>query len=702
MTALPADRSEAAAPRVPLPVPGKVERQMLRGREVMKRDAAKRRLCMRFERGETFWWVDERSRLNQTATVTSAGGGGKPPHKVRNQYNFIRPIVEDKVSAATQRVPQFTVEASTNDPEDAGAAKLSEKVCIYGYDEWRMRSTAIDAVKTAVAHGGASYTLAYWEPNVGPYVEVDGENVGQGDVRLLVLSGNEVYWNSGSKFNESPWWVVERARDIDEVYKSVGYVGGKLAPNASVTDIPTDRQPADNLVITSEFYERPCPQYPRGRWFTIADGKVIVDARLIDPRNEYPWRDYPLEDPDGNVLDEPILHRLVYTHDPDDDDDLGLVWQLIDFQRAAQDCVNKMLEYKNRGLNLQMLAPTNSLITQPDDVPNSVRYYKLSPNGEKPEWEPPPSGQILNALQQIFNLIIEQMNRVASYEDIQAESNVAARTTQAVIEQSMARWQSFLGDLAEWWSRLARHCLLLVARFYNEPRTIEIRGRMGWQSIQDFKGAHLLGQANVRVSPGSLDYLSKAAIMAKVQYYASMGWVTKEQGMAAIEGGMSEKLQEGYDQAAAKVNRIINRIRDGSVMEMPTRQEMITVTDPLTGMQQQIPQEVPIWMPNEWDSIPVWQQQLALWLQTQDFELLTAEHPERAEVAKLMWAGLQQVEQQQQMQKAQQQQAMAMSLGMGNAAAPQSPKPSPSLPNAAGMPASGQNTPGTGPGPGDK
>jgi hypothetical protein len=696
LSALPVERD--VTPRL-LPVPPKVERQMRSGREVMKRDAAKRRLCMRFERGDTFWWIDDKQHLNQQSTVTTASGGGKPPHKIRNTYNFIRPIVEDKVSAATQRIPQFDVEASTNDPEDAGAAKLSEKVCLYGYDQWRMRGTAIDAVKTAVAHGGASYTLAYWEPNIGPYVEVDGDFIGQGDIRLLVLNGNEVYWNPGSKFETSPWWVVERARDIDEVYKTAGYVGGKLTPNASVSDIPTDRQPAENLVMVSDLYERPCPQYPRGRWMTIAEGRIIIDARLIDPRAEYPWQDYPVEDPDGNVVDEPLIHRLVYTHDPDDDDDLGLVWQLIDFQRAAQDCVNKMLEYKNRGLNLQMLAPVNSLINTPDDVPNSVRYYKLSPNGEKPQWEEPPSGQILNALQQIFNLIIDQMNRVASYEDVQAESNVAARTTQAVIEQSMARWQSFLGDLAEWWSRLARHCLLLVARFYNEPRTIEIRGRMGWQSIADFKGAHLMGQTNVRVSPGSLDYLSKNQIMAKVQYYASMGWVSKEQGMAAIEGGMSEKLQEGYEQASAKVNRIINRIRDGSVMEMPTRTELVTVTDPLTGMQQKIPQEVPIWMPNEWDSIPVWQQQLALWLQTQDFELLTAEHPDRAEVAKLMWAGLQQVEQQQAMQKAQQQQAMAQSLGMGNAAAPQGPATPPSLPNAAGMPASGQNEPGKGPAP---
>ena len=141
-----------------------------------------------------------------------------------------------------------------------------------------------------------------------------------------------------------------------------------------------------------------------------------------------------------------------------------------------------------------MTAPVNSLITRPDDVPNSVRYYKLSPNGEKPEWENPPSGQILNALQQIFNVILDQMDRVASYEDVKAESNVAAKTTQAVIEQSMARWQSFLGDLAEWWSRLMRHCLAARRPLLQRAAgRLQIRGRMGWESISDFKGARADG-----------------------------------------------------------------------------------------------------------------------------------------------------------------------------------------------------------------
>jgi hypothetical protein len=695
------DGDSAPAPRIPIPLPPDLYLETVRGRQVMKRDAAKRRLCIRFERGDSFWYVTDRSQLDYTPTITTATGGGKPPHKIRNTYNFIRPIVDDKVSAATQRVPFFEVDPATSDPEDAGAAKLSEKVCIYGYDQWRMRKTAIDAVKTAVAHGGASYTLPYWEPNVGPYTNVSGRWVGNGDVRLLVLNGNEVYWQAGSEFDKAAWWAVERARAITEVKQVPGYVGGEIAANASTSDIPTDKHPADNQVIVTDLFERPCPKYPRGRWFTIYNGQVIVDARLIDPRNENVWQEYPVQDADGEVVDEPLLHRLVYTHDPDDDDDLGLVWQLIDFQRAAQDCINKMLEYKNRGLNLQMLAPVNSLINRPDDVPNSVRYYKLSPNGEKPQWEDPPSGQILNALQQIFNLIIEQMGRVASYEDVQAESNVAARTTQAVIEQSIARWQSFLGDLAEWWSRLMRHCLLLVARYYNEPRTLDIRGRMGAESVKDFKGAKLMGQTNVRVFPGSLEYLTRAQIMAKVQYYAAMQWISGEQAMAAVEGGMAEKITEGYDLDVAKVNRIIARIRDGTVMDMPTRQETQTVTDPMSGQQFQVAIEVPVWMPNDWDNNEVWQQQLALWLKTQDYEMTAAAHPERGEVAKLMWAGLKDLEAQQAQRAAMQQMAVAQSLGMGNASAPQGPPGPPSMPNAAGLPASGQNTPGSGPGSGD-
>jgi hypothetical protein len=664
-----------------IPIPPVVERSMRRGRTAMLRDASKRRLCVRFERGDSYAYLDEKNVLQQQATVTYGRGGGKPLHRIRNRYNFVRPLVEDKVSSATQRIPNYQVDPSTTDPEDAGAAKLAEKAAIFGYDQWRIRQAAIDTVKLAVGMGGAGFALPYFEPNVGPYTEVEGKWVGQGEIRIRTFNGNECYWEAGCDFTTSPWWAVEQARPLAQVRQIPGFIGGALRADASTSDVPNDHRPDEDLAVVTDYYERPCPTWPRGRWFTIADKRLIVDARLVNPTTEYPWQDYPLLDTDGSVLDEPLLHRLVYTHDPDSDQDFGLTWQLIDFQRTLQDCLCKMLEYKNRGLNLQMLAPVNSLIDRPDDVPNAIRYYKLSPNGEVPKWEEPPSAQILNALTQIFNLTLEQMQRVASYEDVHADPNVAARTTAAVIEQSIARWQSFLGDLAEWHSRLMRHCLLLVARYYTEPRLIAIRGRMGWESIKDFRGAQLLGQTNVRVSPGSLEYLSRAQIQSKVQFYAQFGWINGTTAMAAIENGQAEKLTESHDLDISKVNRIINKIRDGTIMDMPTRTELHDVPDPTTGQMQQIPQEVPAWMPSEWDDVPTWQRTLADWMKTEDFE---NSPPEAQEVARLMWEGLQRLELQKAQEAQQQQLAQAQSLGMGNAAKPQTAQP-PSIPNPNGQ-----------------
>ena len=112
--------------------------------------------------------------------------------------------------------------------------------------------------------------------------------------------------------------------------------------------------------------------------------------------------------------------------------------------------------------------------------------------------------------------------------------------------------------------------------------------------------------------------------------------------------------------------------------------------------------EVPMWMPADYDTIAVWRQRLGTWLKTLDFEQTAAP---MQEVAKNMWAGLDVKEQQEAVRKAQMEQATAQQIGMSNASNPAlqpggSGAAMPSLPNAAGMPASGALQPGGGPGSG--
>jgi hypothetical protein len=68
------------------------------------------------------------------------------------------------------------------------------------------------------------------------------------------------------------------------------------------------------------------------------------------------------------------------------------------------------------------------------------------------------------------------MRALAADVDVQPDPRLTAQTAQASIEQAQLRWQSFLGDAAEFHSRLMRRDLYLVQRHYTEKRDLKIEG----------------------------------------------------------------------------------------------------------------------------------------------------------------------------------------------------------------------------------
>jgi len=165
-----------------------------------------------------------------------------------------------------------------------------------------------------------------------------------------------------------------------------------------------------------------------------------------------------------------------------------------------------------------------------------------------------------------------------------------------------------------------------------------------------------------------------------------MQWITGQQAMAAIERGQADALTQGYDLDVARINRIIQRIKDGSVMDMPTKPMKVPAIDPMTGapaigpdgQQLTIEQDIPGWMPDEWDDVPVWKENLAIWLKSDDYE---RSDPMAQEQGRLMWQALGDLEAKHAAEQAAQTQALANAQGMANAAAPQGPPALPSGPN---------------------
>jgi hypothetical protein len=177
-------------------------------------------------------------------------------------------------------------------------------------------------------------------------------------------------------FDESPWHAIDEAMLIDDIKRIPGYVGGKLIADALTADLPTEKR-SDKMARLTTYLERPCQKYPRaGAASSRTAGSSSTSARSRDAPEDADWFEpYPYTDANGVVCDEPVIHRISYTVNPEGDD-FGLVERLIDLMRTIDDCWNKLLEWKNRCLMPRIMAPLGSQI-RTNDVPGGVDFYKV-------------------------------------------------------------------------------------------------------------------------------------------------------------------------------------------------------------------------------------------------------------------------------------------------------------------------------------
>jgi hypothetical protein len=675
--------------RDPRVIPPDVDVRLRRGRKKMREDWYKRELCRLFLRGESYHFLNDKGAMRSLETNQGLGAG-RPSHRVRSKLNMIRPMVDAKVSSSTTRVPGYEINPSSTDPEDDSAARLSSKLARQGFERWYLRQARVKAVTVAIGEGGKAFALPYFDPMVGPYRLIEDEDgktelVGEGEIKVLILNGNECYGEPGVEFYHSRWYVVEHARPISEVQQWPGYMGGNLSSDASTTDAPGD-EPDEGMVMVTMYFERPCPKYPQGRMLTMAGGKQVM------PEGPYPLRSQ------GKVLDEPCIYQLVYRLSSDGDD-LGLTYELIDFQTSYQDAMNKSVEIKNHALLPQLMAPRGSITEAPSDMPGEIIYYNGSVD---PKWRPAPDPGILSQLQAIAQRCLDDMRFAASDTDVQAAPNVATGSINAVIQQAANRWSQFLGEVAEWDSKVMRRCLMLCQEHYTEERILKVRGRFGWEPQATFRGADIMGQVDVTVNPASIETQSRAAQLQTLSWVQANfpGYVRPEVAIEiALHGVPIESVIEPFEFDKARANEIIQKVLDGSIMDMPTRTE----TDPRTGMPMVEPvmdeatgqpvmvpgpdgitpvammqlKRIPGWMPRPFDNAEVQMWVFAQWLKTPDAGKLP---PDMYAAAMHIYDAFKMLLDTQQAQAMAAQTAMAEEAGAKNAAKPTEAKVMPSTP----------------------
>ena len=553
-----------------------------------------------FWRGNQYAYVSSDNQLAFKPTKTTKTGGGKKPWLSRSVNNLIMDIVAHEVSAATQRVPGYEVTPTSVDPEKRSAAKTSEQVALYGYEQWGVQMATVKAVTHAVV-GQEAFAWPYFDTSVGPMMQgPDGTVVGRGEVKIKVYGPQDVSWEPGVRFEDSPYHIIKQTATLHDVVNIPGFMGGAVRPDSEILRGGRrgyGKAHNQDLIEVFHYIEKPTKTYPSGRWLVIANGRQIAAERP-----------YP-------VMEGDALIPLSYIIDPDNDRDQSLVQHLLDPQRVYNDAWNKIVEWKNLALNPQLFVAPGVLQGQEiTSRPGAV--YEIADPINNIRWR-----EVPNLPQELFQIVQETnavIARLAAQNDIPQQVE-AGRAIQSLIERDAARRYGFIARLATWYARVATHSLVLVQQHYDEPRLLSIKGRWAPEVIRDFRGAKLLGQIDVRVAPGSIEPRTRVAMEQKVLAFADRGWITAEQAMAAIEGGYAADLVTSYELDIGRITRIIARIKAGpeALYGTPAAPAADRIeVDQMTGEQV----EVPDFMPRLFDNIPVQRSVMEDWMKTEEFE----------------------------------------------------------------------------------
>jgi len=610
-----------------------------------------------FWRGNQYAYVDSKNKLTFLPTRTTPTGGGKRPWLSRSVNNLLIDIVQHEVSAVTQRIPSYEVAPTSPDPEKQSAAKTSEQVALWGYTKWGNQLAATKAVTHAVV-GQESFAWPYFDTSVGPMImSQDGQTVvGRGEVKVRVYGPQDVMWEPGVRFEDSPYHIVVQESTLQDIVSIPGFLGGLVSPDSEVHRGGRrgfGKARNTELVRVYTYLEKPCKSYPRGRWLVLANKRLVATERP-----------YPV--PEGEAL-----IPLSYIVDPDNDRDMGLIQHLMDPQRVFNDAWNKIVEWKNLALNPQLFVAPGVLQGQViTSEPGAV--YEIADPKNNVQWREVPQlpAELFQIAQQMEGIIA----RLAAQNDIPSQVE-AGRAIQALIERDAARRQSFIAQVAGWHSAVSSRELYLVQRHYTEPRLLQIKGRWSTDTLRDFRGAQLLGQTDVRVSSGSIEPRTKAAMEQRILAFADRGWITSEQAMAAIEGGYTGDLITSYELDVGRITRIISRLKAGpeaiyGTPEQPAPNRIDLKPDPVTGEVMEV--EVPDFMPREFDNIRVQRSVFEDWMKTEEFESLD---PEIQRVGTEIYTAMLQIQAQQDFEKQQAVQAAAAEQGTQNATRPTAASP---------------------------
>jgi hypothetical protein len=463
-----------------------------------------------------------------------------PPWRIRLADNLIKPKVEQSVAALVQDIPLLEVEPMSGQERDKDKARVGGDLLKYLHERLRWERLLASLAKWSVICG-SSFAKTFWDPfaqdtqaipvldpftgqqalqlgpNGQPVPVWQGMRRHVGQVATQFCSPFEVYPEPGAQsFTDANWCFHGKVRTlkyIREAYPELGHfvsAGSEGSPGTierRVSDImdggsgsgSATRQ--DKTAVVLEYWEKPCPQYPKGRCLTLCNGVLLKQRELPYP----------------HLIERRSLPFIQFPYDPSDLSPWprGLVEYLVPLQKAYNRALSDILGMLKMTGMPKILWPLEcgARPSEPTSMPGQIIPFLFSNNAKPEYWAPPPIPQAWFELLQVLKADFEDVSNRHMVSSGSAPPGVVAGVSiqllQGADDQAFGPKRALFHEAM---AELGLASLSLAAAFYDEAR-------LGWSIGEEsdqryltaFSAQDLPSIADVRAVATSKTPMSRAA-----------------------------------------------------------------------------------------------------------------------------------------------------------------------------------------------
>jgi hypothetical protein len=487
-----------------------------------------------------------------TALDNITGDTTEIANEVRYRANKIQSSIHHSVSKLTKAPPDWDVDTDEGGQSVRAARRVAERYLEYVWEREGMQLKTKD-LGFQIRIFGTSFLYTYWDPNKGDRLDPkdyisqtpDGKIVGlkdvldafggkkrdaaafikgkkrlhMGDIAVEVLSPFDVYIDPTAEDVRSCQWVmVSKVRHINDIKRRFGKAAKDVRPDdfqagsqvlkhrlrqyvdPNVGLGGVSRMKLKDAVMLNEWWERPSPEHPNGRYVIYANGQILYYGK-----NPYV----------GTEAEIPIVRfRDVYI--PGRFHGMAAVTQAIPAQMDYNKARSDQIMARHDHAAPMWLVPNGADVKQIDRRSNRVMRYNAISHGTgaplKPERMQPAALSQNQALS--FELADREIQDVFGVHDVSkgsvpsgVKSGVAIQLLQ---ETDDTRLGSILQEMHEGYATLGRMVLDLSKRYVVEERTFsDVSGRAKGDVIRYHSTD--LNWRNVRVRIGSLAQRQRAS-----------------------------------------------------------------------------------------------------------------------------------------------------------------------------------------------